>query len=43
MMEQFNINGQIIKVDVQKTKALYEKLPLICDKEHCGCPFSLLN
>ncbi|MCM3359673.1 hypothetical protein [Psychrobacillus sp. MER TA 171] len=38
MAEQFNINGNIVNVDVQKTKALYEKLPLISDKEHCGCP-----
>jgi hypothetical protein len=37
-MEQFNIIGQVVKVDVQKTKALYEELPLISDKEHCGCP-----
>lgn len=36
-MEQFNINGQIVRVDVQKTKALYKELPLISDKEHCGC------
>ena len=34
----WNINGQIVKVDVKKTKALYEKLPLISDKAHCGCP-----
>lgn len=37
-MEQFNINGQIVKVDVQKTKVLYKELPLISDKGHCGCP-----
>ena len=36
-MEQFNINGHIVKVDVQKTKELYEPLPLISDKAHCGC------
>ena len=36
-MEQLNINGHIVKVDVQKTKALYEPLPLISDKAHCGC------
>ncbi|MEK4715924.1 hypothetical protein [Sporosarcina sp. FSL K6-5500] len=36
-MEQFNINGHIVKVDVQKTKDLYEPLPLISDKAHCGC------
>src|SRR4051794_32161136 len=36
-MELFNIHGQIFKVDVQKTKALYEPLPLISDKAHCGC------
>lgn len=36
-MEQFIINGQIVKVDVQKTKTLYKELPLISDKEHCGC------
>lgn len=36
-MEQFNINGHIVKVDVQKTKKLYEPLPLTSDKAHCGC------
>ncbi|MBO0587865.1 hypothetical protein [Sporosarcina sp. E16_8] len=36
-MRQFNINGNIIKVEVQKTKELYEPLPLISDKAHCGC------
>lgn len=36
-MEPFNINGHIVKVDVQKTTALYEPLPLISDKAHCGC------
>jgi len=36
-MEQFNINGHIVRVDVGKTKALYKALPLISDKEHCGC------
>lgn len=36
-MEPFNINGHIVKVDVQKTAALYEPLPLISDKAHCGC------
>lgn len=36
-MEQFNINGQIVRVNVQRTKVLYDELPLISDKEHCGC------
>lgn len=36
-MEQYNISGNIVTVDVQKTKALYDDLPLISDKEHCGC------
>lgn len=36
-MESFNINGHIVKVDVQKTIALYERLPLVSDKAHCGC------
>lgn len=36
-MEKFNINGQIVKVNVQKTKGLYDELPIISDKVHCGC------
>lgn len=36
-MEQFILNGQIVNVDVQKTKELYRELPLVSDKEHCGC------
>ncbi|MCS1383548.1 hypothetical protein ACIQXG_21875 [Lysinibacillus sphaericus] len=36
-MEQFILNGQIVNVDVQKTKELYKELPLVSDKEHCGC------
>lgn len=36
-MEQFILNGQIVDVDVQKTKELYKELPLISENEHCGC------
>ena len=36
-MEPFIINGQIVHIDVNKTKEIYEELPLISDKEHCGC------
>lgn len=36
-MDQLIINGQAINVDVQKTKELYKELPLVSDKEHCGC------
>ena len=36
-MEQLTINGQMVNVDVQKTKELYKELPLVSDEEHCGC------
>ena len=36
-MGQLTINGQIVNVDVQKTKELYKELPLVSDEEHCGC------
>lgn len=36
-MDQFNINEQVVNVDVHKTKELYKELPLISDKGHCGC------
>lgn len=36
-MEQFILNGQIVNVDVQKTQELYKELPLVSEKEHCGC------
>ena len=36
-MEQFILNGQIVYADVQKTKELYKELPLVSEKEHCGC------
>ncbi|MBO0603696.1 hypothetical protein I2483_18700 [Sporosarcina sp. E16_3] len=36
-MEQFTLNGHIVKVDVKRTKELYEKLPFVSDKAHCGC------
>lgn len=26
-----------MNVDIQKTKELYKELPLISEKEHCGC------
>lgn len=35
--EHLNINGYIVKVDAQKTKALYESLPLVSEENHCGC------
>lgn len=31
------VNGQIVHVDVQKTKELYKDLPFVSEKEHCGC------
>ena len=37
MMKQLNINGFIVNVNVERTKELYDALPLISDKEHCGC------
>ena len=36
-MEQLILNGQIINVDIQKTKELYKELPLVSEKEHSGC------
>lgn len=36
-MEQLILNGHVIYVDVEKTKALYKELPLFSEKEHCSC------
>lgn len=36
-MKPIYIHKQMVKADVEKTKALYEELPLISDKAHCGC------
>lgn len=36
-MEKFKLLGHSVLVDVEKTKELYESLPLVSDKEHCGC------
>ncbi|MGE7914683.1 hypothetical protein [Lysinibacillus xylanilyticus] len=36
-MEKFKFIGHVVMVDAEKTKELYESLPLVSDKEHCGC------
>lgn len=36
-MKKLNLKGHLVLVDAQKTKELYESLPLVSDKEHCGC------
>lgn len=36
-MEQLNITGHIVTIDAEKTKELYDRLPLVSSKEHCGC------
>lgn len=36
-MEQLNIEGYNVRVDVQRTKELYEPLPLVSEEAHCGC------
>ena len=36
-MERFNLNGHLVKVDVQMTKKLYEPFPLVSDESKCKC------
>lgn len=36
-MEKFEFMGHSVMVDAEKTKELYESLPLVSDEEHCGC------
>lgn len=35
--EQLTIKGYNVKVDVERTKELYEPLPLVSEEAHCGC------
>ncbi|MEK4426013.1 hypothetical protein [Solibacillus sp. FSL K6-1523] len=36
-MEQFTIMKHLVTIDAEKTKELYDSLPLVSEKEHCGC------
>lgn len=37
MRKSLHINGYAVQVDIQKTRELYEPLPLVLDEAHCGC------
>lgn len=36
-MEQKQLLGHTVLIDKERTKSLYKELPLLSDKEHCGC------
>lgn len=36
-MKQIQMLGYTVLVDKELTQALYNELPLLSDKEHCGC------
>lgn len=36
-IKNLNINGYNVRVDVNRTKELYDPLPLVSDEAHCGC------